>query len=155
MSTLQSELNASVHMIDAVIRDVFDLLKVAEPEKLDWHDALTCREFLNEANGNLRMVRERLDNLLAEQMDGYQKDNVKRHRKIMRRDWQHDDLFRLVMDSRIVDGETGEVESQVDALKAVYGCKGYNASLKELERRGIDPDEYCTTEQRGYTLEVR
>ncbi len=155
MSAVQDEFNEMVYMVDANIADLDKTLRDANPDDLDWADALVCRDNLTTLNGTIRGIRERLDNILAEQMGTYQRDNVKRHRKKSRREWQSDDLLRIVLDSRIVDGETGEVESQVDALKAVYGLKGYNASVKELEKRGIDVDEWCVSEERGWTLEVR
>ncbi len=153
--TAQDELNSAAHLLDTQATDLWKYLDGLEPSDLDWTDSLVCRDVLNGVNQTLRQVRERLDNLLAENMGTYQRDNVKRHRKVSRRNWEHDALLRMVVDSRIVDGETGEVESEVDTIKNVYGCKGYNASIRELERRGIQVDEYCQVEERGWTLEVR
>ncbi len=155
MTAVSEEVTQFCYFIGAQLADLDSLLHRATSQDMDWQDGLTRRQDLAEANQTLKGIRERLDDLLAEQMGTYQRDNVKRHRKKSRRDWQSDDLLRIVLDSRIVDGETGEVESQVDALRAVYGLKGYNASIKELEKRGIDVDEWCVSEERGWTLEVR
>jgi len=58
----------------------------------------------------------------------------------------HDALLRLVVDSRSVDYDTGEIESALEVLKRVYPLKGYNARTTELKKLSIDPDEFCRTE---------
>lgn len=82
---------------------------------------------------------------------------VKPHPDVARSKWDSEELLRLVKDSRIVDAETGEVkdETELDRIKDVYPLKGYNARIGKLRDRGIDPDEFCSSEFRGWTLEVR
>jgi len=77
---------------------------------------------------------------------------VERHKKATRRNWQSEDLLRVVLDTRVVDPETGEAESQLDIIKAVYPLAGYNARLGALKARGIAVDEFCTTEWGAWTL---
>lgn len=80
---------------------------------------------------------------------------VNRHKDVKRRNWQSEDLRRMVLDSRLVDPETGEVESHAATLIAVYGCAGYQAKIGQLRARGIDPSEWCDEETRGWKLEIR
>lgn len=106
-----------------------------------------------------RVIEE--ENTIGDEMGVYKLlvagKTVKRHRRQPRaRNWQSDDLLRLVLDTRVVDPETGEIESQVDALKKVYGLRGYQAKLRELEKRGIQVDEWCEIEDvPGWSLEIR
>jgi hypothetical protein len=73
------------------------------------------------------------------------------------RNWKSDDLLRAVLDSRIVDKETGEVvdETPVEKVRAVFGLKGYNASRQELKARGIEADEFAEVEWRTKLREAR
>jgi hypothetical protein len=75
-----------------------------------------------------------------------------RHQRVARRNWKHDDLLRVVIDSRTVDLTTGEVESPVSVLRRVYGLFGYQARVKALRDLDIDVDDFCETESRGFTL---
>ena len=81
---------------------------------------------------------------------------LERHRDVKRRNWQHEDLVRLVLDSdrRVKDSDTGEVESDLDVLRDVFGLRGYNARVTALRARGIDPDELCETEFGGYKVTI-
>lgn len=152
-------LTKTVGLAGAVIADLDQLIHSYPVD--DLADALDARAILGTTAAGLSQIRERLDTLIGDAMGAYQvtvegKGVVKRHRDIRRRNWQSEDLLRMVLDSRQVDPETGEVESQVDALKNVYGLKGYNASLKALKARGIDPDEWAETEERNvWKLELR
>jgi hypothetical protein len=59
--------------------------------------------------------------------------------------WQNEDLIRAVLDSRLVNPETGEVrdETPAEKLADVYGLKGTSARLTALKARQIDPDEFA------------
>lgn len=69
-------------------------------------------------------------------------------RERRRRGWDHDRLLQVVLDSRWVDPDTGEIadETPVEKLRAVYGLRGSHARVQALRARGIDPDEFCTVE---------
>ena len=79
---------------------------------------------------------------------------VKRHPILSRTKWDSDDLLRVVLDSRLIDPETGEVkeETQLEKIKAVYPLAGYHARSAALKARNIDDDEFCVTEFRGWSL---
>lgn len=82
---------------------------------------------------------------------------LERSRDKSRRNWQHEDLLRVVLDSdRRPKGDVadGEVESDLDVLRDVYGLRGYNAGITKLRGRGIDPDEYAEVEDRGWTVRI-
>ncbi len=101
-------------------------------------------------------IRDELANRIGEAMPEYKlllagKVRVRLYRR-SRRNWKSEDLLRLVIDSRVVDETTGEIESTLDILKQVYPLAGYNARLNELKRLGINADEFCETEVRGYKL---
>lgn len=70
-------------------------------------------------------------------------------RERRRRGWDHDRLLQVVLDSRRIDPDTGEIavdETPVEKLRAVYGLRGNQARVQALRSRGIDPDAYCTVE---------
>lgn len=68
--------------------------------------------------------------------------------------WQKDDLLRAVLDSRIVDKDTGEVadETPLDKVLAVWNLATPRTTA--LKERGIDPDDFCHSEWGGWTIEV-
>ena len=68
--------------------------------------------------------------------------------------WQKDDLLRAVLDSRVVNIDTGEVadETPLDKVLAVWNLATPRTTA--LKDRGIDPDEFCTSEWGGWTIEV-
>lgn len=71
--------------------------------------------------------------------------------------WQSDDLVRAVLDSRLVDAETGEVmeETPVDRLRDVWPLAGYQARTGRLKARGIDVDEFAHVEYLPRMRELR
>lgn len=117
----------------------------------DQEDAVSAYLMLNDAKVALSMMIEDLGDTIAHAMQGKRETiagvTLERHAKTPRRtNWQHDDLLRLVVDSRVVDKDTGEIASTLDVLKKVYPLKGYNARSTALRALGIDVDEFCETE---------
>ena len=77
----------------------------------------------------------------------------RKHKPPRRTNWDHDGLLRLVVDSRVLNEETGEIESVLAVVKKVYPLAGYNARTTALKALNIDVDEYATTEWSDrYTL---
>lgn len=76
------------------------------------------------------------------------------HRKAPRRtNWDSDGLLRLVVDSRVRNEQTGEIESTLDVIKKVYPLAGYNARVTALKKLNINPDEFSSVEwQDRFTL---
>lgn len=72
--------------------------------------------------------------------------------------WQNDDLRRAVLDSVLVDRETGEIkeETPADKLAHVWSLAGSGARRTALIERGIQPDEYAAfTWGRARLREIR
>lgn len=79
-----------------------------------------------------------------------------RHANKSRVAWDTDSLRRAVLDSRIVDPETGEVqdESPLDRVLHVWNLGAPRVTA--LRARGIDPDEFCETKRKeGWKVEVQ
>ena len=117
----------------------------------DQEDAVSAYLLLLEAKSALAMAVEDLGDTIAHAMNGKRETisgvTLERHAKAPRRtNWEHDDLLRVVVDSRIVDQDTGEIASTLEVLKKVYPLKGYNARSTALRALGIDVDEFCQTE---------
>lgn len=131
-------------------------------DESDLSYALELRAVVRAAAADLKALSDALDTQIGSTLGGDAQvfpgvGKVKRHPRVSRRNWQSDDLFRVVMDSRVVDPETGEIkdETPVEKIQAVYPCKGYNARTTALLERGIDPDEYAESQWVGWSLEVR
>jgi len=71
-----------------------------------------------------------------------------------RTQWDTDDLLRAVLDSRIVDEETGEIreETQLERVLHVFNLPA--PRLTALKARGIDADQFCHSEPAGYGIQV-
>lgn len=145
-------------MVEAQVADLEDALKMLDPADVDLTDAMDCRSILITTAMGLGQVKERLEDLIGDAMGSYRvvvggHGQIERHKKKSRRNWQSDDLLRMVLDTRRVNSDTGEIESDVDKIKHVYPLAGYNARVGALKERGIDPDEWCETETRpGWKL---
>jgi hypothetical protein len=76
------------------------------------------------------------------------------HRKADRKSWDKDDLLRVVLDSRVVDAETGEVrdETPLDKVLDVWNLPAPRTTA--LKARGIDADEFCVVQYGKLTLQV-
>lgn len=86
---------------------------------------------------------------------------VERLAKITRRNWDSEELLRLIVRDALVDQETGEIPSSpmeavdrvMTEIKAVVPFTGSTSwRVGELKKRGIDPDEWCEENRDGYSL---
>lgn len=117
----------------------------------DMEDATSAYLILVGVAQTAALARDDLADMIAHGMQGKRETvcgvTLERHAKGPRRtDWDHEGLLRLVVDSRVVDEQTGEIASALDVLKKVYPLKGYNARVTALRDLGIDVDEFCVTE---------
>lgn len=154
-----SDFATDVRLIAEAVLDLC-IPHVTDLDDVPIGDVLAWRSVLRDAIAAIRAKADELDTTIgrklgpdAQIIPGIGK--VKRHPRVSRRNWRSDDLRRMVMDSRVVDPETGEVLDAVANLIAVYGCAGYQAKIGELIKRRIDADEYAETEFLGWNLEVR
>ena len=102
-----------VETVQSLDRDVYaysyddDLSETLEADLIAW-------ALLEEANRQLAIVRGDLSKRLAEAMPDKRvivegAGVFERHMKKDRTQWDKDDLLRAVLDSRVVDTDTGEV----------------------------------------------
>lgn len=137
----------------AYARGALDALAPGDPDAL-----IGCWLVLVRVTQAAKEVREELESLVGESMPDKRHTahgvTVERTRPPARRtDWDSESLLRLVVDSRVVDPDTGEIESTLAVLRKVYGLAGYQARITALRSLGIDPDEFAKTEYRkGWTL---
>lgn len=114
-------------------------------------EAVSAWRILNDAYKAIAFAKDALADKIGQAMGDKRYVahgcTIERNRVSPRRtNWDHDALLRLVVDSRVVNEETGEIESTLDVLRKVYPLKGYNARTTALRDLGINPDEFCETE---------
>ena len=68
-----------------------------------------------------------------------------------RTQWDKDALLRDVLDSRMVNETTGEIESPLEKVLAVWNLPAPRVTA--LRARGLDPDDYCHTEFGGWQIQ--
>jgi hypothetical protein len=145
------------HSSTADLADLTDLLATTigrlEHDQLPTdRDELIARFVaLGDCYARLRTVVEWTEQALIARIDhGEQVEiggtmmQVRRQRSRTR--WDTDDLRRAVLDTKLVDPTSGEVadESPLDKVLAVWNLG--SPRVTALRQRGIDPDEFCTTE---------
>lgn len=143
----------------AELRDLVDLFDVDALGDADVDALAAVWSDLGDVIRACQVVHGILEQRIARIMDGRQVvvdglGTLVRHRKRERVSWDRDALYRVVLDSRKVDPATGEVadETPIDRLLAVFPLG--NPRTTVLKERGIDPDEYRTSEWGGYQLQV-
>lgn len=123
-------------------------------------DLVGARQLLVEQKRCLTDAVEALDSLIGDLMGEHRVTVMGvgtfiRHKRKSRTKWEKDALLSVVLDSRLVDPETGEVkdESPLDRVLDVWNLGAPRTTA--LTARGIDADEYATVETReGWSLEV-
>lgn len=122
-------------------------------------DALTAIHVLGDAYRVLAGVRSQVEPLLAERMPEKQVTvegvgTFVRHKRKDRTQWAKDDLLRAVLDSRLVDPNTGEVADETPLAKVLAVWNLPAPRVTALRARGIDADEFAHVETGGWTVEV-
>ena len=153
-----TELARDVLMLDALTDDIAKNVD-AEDVGTDLGEALTVWNLLADCARRLAAARDDLGRLLADDMPEKRMTvmgvgTFEKHRKADRKALDKDDLLRVVLDSRVVDPETGEVrdETPLDKVLDVWNLPAPRTTA--LKARGIDPDEFCTVEYGHLTLQV-
>jgi hypothetical protein len=116
---------------------------------------------LRDIKHQINDVEQQLQDATASLMD--RKDKVidgvgvlSRHERKSRTQWDKEMLLRAVLDSRIVDKDTGEVrdEAPVDKVTNVWNLGAPRVTA--LKARGLDADEFCVVEKKaGWSVEVK
>lgn len=153
-----TDLARDAMMLAAIVNDIDETVS-AEDLGTDLNQALVAWQVIEDANRQLAVARTALTNLLAEDMPTKQLvvEGVgvfEKHGKKNRTKWDKDSLLRVVLDSRVVDAETGEIreESQLDRVLDVWNLGAPRTTA--LKARGIDPDEFSESEWAGYSIQV-
>lgn len=143
----------------AVAADL-QLVRSDDVDGADLDALLKAYVLLEDASRLLAQLRTLIRDAAAQAMPDKQVTvpglgTVVKHGKRDRKTWDGEALLRAVLDSRVVDKDTGEVrdETPLDKVLAVWNLG--TPRIKELrDVRGIDPDEFCVSEWGGWTLEV-
>ncbi len=144
--------------------DPDDLLAATEaldPDQLAaalFPEALHSWLALEQAHRCLAVVRDELEKRLADQLTEPATiigvGVVERQGRRDRKTWNSDALLSAVLDSRLIDPRTGEIADE-SPLDKVRHCWNLGAPrLTALRDRGIDPDQFCSSEWRGYSIRV-
>lgn len=80
---------------------------------------------------------------------------IRRRSNTIRRRWDSEALLRTVLDSRLVDPLTGEIKDETPLDKVLHVWRLDAPRVTALQNRGIDADEFCETERRGWKLEIQ
>lgn len=158
---LDPEVAASV---DAV-RDVLVAALDALPTAGDGSGALAAWSLLGALVGDLRTLRDDLGNALGAALPagrGLVGDVLVERRPRHSDSWTGgDDLWRLVVrrssTQRLVDRSTGEaLESEGECVARVLrAClQSPRWSAPNIKALGVDPDEFRTRSQRGWSLSI-
>lgn len=149
------ELQSSVDDLVAHIADLDE--HVSHLDDVGLAVGLDCRSHLALAAEGLRGIRERLDDLIGEAMCQYRvvvpdHGQIERHKKKSRTQWDKD-LYRAVLDTVLVDEETGEITPETPVEKLLHVWNLGVPRTTALKARGLDPDEWATVEERpGWTI---
>lgn len=160
---LTDELEARVDLLLSVVGDLEEYLEkwdgpISLPRGMDVRAHL---KLIAGNGGALSAILQHVETIIGESLTGFKTvvpghGEVRRHKRKRETDWQSDDLLRVVMDSRIVDKDTGEIESDVAKIRRVWNLAGYSARRGALKKLGIDPSEFCHVEELpGWSLETR
>lgn len=136
--------------LDEVVKEITDALPttIEADEVAMWHDTATL--LLARAK-NLSDAAGIIEAMCAEAVPREKGAVVEsggrtfaRTGKANRKEWQTDDLVRVVDDSRVFSPVTGELLTLADKIRKVWNLGAPRVTA--LAELGIDPDEFCTTE---------
>ena len=114
---------------------------------------------LEEARRNLAGVAADLTNVLAKSMadklmvvEGV--GSFERSKKKARTQWDREALLPDVLDTILVDKESGEIlpETELEKVLKVWNLPAPRTTV--LRDRGLDPDQYCQTEDAGWSIRL-
>lgn len=127
----------------------------------DLETAVNAYRILLDAYQALRYTHEDLADKIARRMDDKRYTSqaagitVERSMKTDRKEWDKESLLRAVLDSRLVDPDTGEVKDPTPLDKVLHVWNLPAPRVTALRERGLDPDEFCRSERLDrWTLRV-
>jgi hypothetical protein len=118
---------------------------------------LTCWASLEETNGQRATIRKLLTKKLAEAMPEklvtvMGVGTFARQRVANRTRWDKD-LYRAVLDTRLVNTQTGEILHETPLEKVLQVWNLGAPRIRALRERGIDPDDWCDVEYGHLTIQ--
>lgn len=132
----------------------------------EWEALIRGLEPLQKVLGDLRILERDVKNYIADTMpeprvtvEGV--GTVERKAQITRRNWQSEDLLRLLVRRALVDETTGEIpsspmEAVSRVLDEIQSCVPFTGStawrVGALRDRGLDPDDWCDENLNGFTI---
>jgi hypothetical protein len=117
----------------------------------DMDDAVAAWRTLTEAKRWLGDACDDLANVIGKTMTEKRVTaagvTVERSMKVSRTQWDKESLLRAVLDSRVVNEDTGELldPTPLDKVLRVWNLGAPRVTA--LRERGLDPDEYATVER--------
>jgi hypothetical protein len=149
-----SELATGVRLLAQLVDDL-DATVTNEPlPNVD--TGFMCWTCLEETNGHLATIRQVLVEQLALAMSEKRVTvmgvgTFERRRSANRTTWDKD-LYRAVLDTRLVNPATGEVLDETPLEKVLHVWNLGAPRVTALRARGIDPDEWCEVEYGRLTI---
>lgn len=149
-------LETDVKLLTDITNDLDENAARGAYDSLD--TALICLAAIREARTQLAHVEHELENRLAPVMDkrvvipGV--GTFEKHAKKNRTQWDRDDLLRAVLDTRIVDKDTGEVLDETPLQKVLQVWNLGAPRVTALRQRGLDADEFCRSEPAGFSIQL-
>lgn len=139
-----AEMNAQVARLSEALEST-----VVTEENRDGYFAMLQR--WRDTISEFRELANALESKIAESITGQVElggNTYRRSRSVSRTQWDNDALIRTVLDSQLVDPETGEIEPEtpIQKLRHIWACTGSTARLGALRKRGIEPDRYCNAD---------
>ncbi len=130
--------------------------------QLGLDDAAWVLADARKAYSDLKVMLDTLENRVGDLMGDKAKVDVdhvghlERHRHKSYTQWDREALLRDVLDSRLVDKNTGEVlnETPLEKVLAVWNLGAPRKTV--LLQRGLQPDEYAFVDDKGvWKIELR
>lgn len=154
---MSDDLYTDVRILTETVNSLDDNVGELDPEPMLYSNLIAFAA-IEEARKNLAVVAHDLEQKLAKVMpkqlvvDGA--GTFECHKKKARTAWDKDDLLRAVLDTRLVNKDTGEVKEETPLEKVLAVFNLPSPRLTALRDRGLDPDEYCHTEDTGYAIRL-
>jgi hypothetical protein len=127
-------------------------------EEVDVDQGIVVRELIAASQAVLLGARQELETKVGKAMGPDFRDvdgkRYSRHARLSKRNADNEALLRAVLDSRLVNTDTGEVieETPVDRIKHVYPLSARDARKTALEKRGLDISEFVPAEWVGWSI---
>lgn len=127
----------------------------------DIHSRLELLATLREEKAHVEERIQQVQNEIADLMEGRGNVSVEVDGRKVKRTayyyerWDKDGLRRAVLDSRLFDRTTGEFVDETPVEKVLHIWNLGVPRKTALTERGLNPDEFCESEFRGWKIDVK